>query len=216
MTASYTEADLADAAIAWTEIQPIYREAQAVSDRAGCRSILERFSSLRSVFFSAHIARKVLPIWDKYQPNDDSPKRAIEAAEMWLSDYNDCHRAADAAEAAIATEIAAAADAAIAAGINTCRLHDGPQSAVMPLAAAYARWRDAAHATAYAAAYAAYAAYAAAQRNCVGNAEHEAVRLATIVAGYAAMATSWDVVRRMLSEHVAEWVGEDWIASVVS
>ena len=103
-------------------------------------------------FIAADFAERVLHIYENKYPNDDRPKKAIEAARS---------RAAYVADAAAYAARAAAADAAAYAAAYAAAAD----------AAAYAAAADAAY-TAYAAAYAAraaaadaaYTAYAAAAR----------------------------------------------------
>ena len=90
-------------------------------------------------------AEYVLPIWEKYYPEDDRPRKAIEAAKAKDAAY-DAAYAADSAASDAASDAASAAAAAYAA--------------YYAARAAYAA--DAAHARAdYAASSAAYAADAA-------------------------------------------------------
>jgi hypothetical protein len=99
-----------------------------------------------SVAKAIFAARLVLKIFEKKYPNDDRPRKAIEAAEKWLKNPTEENRAA--ADAA-AYAAARAADAAAYAAARTAD--------VAACAAAYAA-ADAACAAAYAASYAAYAA----------------------------------------------------------
>ena len=97
-----------------------------------------------SVQLAVFLARQVLPIFEKKYPNNDRPRKSIEAAEAWIENPTEENRqkAIEARRSAYAAAYAAAAYAADAAY------------------AAYAG--DAAYAADAAAAYAAYAAAAAA------------------------------------------------------
>jgi len=112
------------------------------TDKLACEQIrlVERVGTLTreiAVTFAADCAARVLPIFEAEYPDDDRPRRAIEAARS--GDAN-----------------AAYADAAANAAAYAARAADAAR------AAAYAAY--AANAGAYAAAYAAYAgAYAAAR-----------------------------------------------------
>ena len=111
-------------------------------------AIVRLMSHKQKVKYALFAAEQVLDIFEKKYPEDDRPRKAIEAAKAWLK--NPCketaYAAANAADAA-ANAAYAAANAAYAAAY----------AAYVANAAAYA----AANA-AYAAAYAAYVANAAA------------------------------------------------------
>jgi hypothetical protein len=135
--------------------------------------------SLKLAIFAAE---QVLPIFEKYDPNDKRPRKAIEAAKKVLDKdirntsthaaraaaYADADAAADAARAAAyadadaAAARAAAADAAADAAARAAA--DAARAAAYAADAAYAAAyaADAARAAAYADAYAADAARAAA------------------------------------------------------
>jgi hypothetical protein len=99
---------------------------------------------LQNVKWSLLCASKVLSIFEKEYPNDDRPRKALEACEKYLNEpsASNAYYLADAANAAHVAAYAAYIDA-----VNTAH------------AAAYAAYVYAANA-AHAAAYAAHAAYA--------------------------------------------------------
>lgn len=70
--------------------------------------IVRLMDNVQKVKYACHAARLALPVYEKYQPGDDRPRKAIEAAESAAN-------AANAANAADATAAAAAAAAAYAA-----------------------------------------------------------------------------------------------------
>jgi hypothetical protein len=114
-------------------------ESNGVQDMLWCLRATEQDSKPVAVELAVLFAESVLPIFEAKFPDDDRPRKAIEAAQAYL-------RGEDAACAACAADAADAADAARAAYA----------AARAAYAAAYAA--DAARA----AAYAARAAYAAA------------------------------------------------------
>ena len=130
------------------------------------------------VAWAIYSAEQVLHIFEDKYPNDDRPRKAIEAAKAWLKHPSDAADAANAAHAA-----AYAANAANAANAADDAAHDAVRAAANAAhAAAYAaNAANAANAAANAAAYAdaAYAAVHAA-----------AVRVATNAAAYAARAAA--------------------------
>jgi hypothetical protein len=104
------------------------------------------------VRFAAICARAVLDVFERLQPGDDRPRRAIEAAEGWLAGRTD-HAAAAAADADYAAY--AAAYAARAAAADTDAAYAAAYAARAAAAdtdAAYAA--DAAYYAAHAASYA--------------------------------------------------------------
>jgi len=104
-----------------------------------------------SVALAIYVAELVIDIYEKKYPNDDRPRKAIEAAKKWL-------RKPSAAAAYAAHAAAYAAYAAHAAYAADAAAHAAYAAAYAADAAAHAA--DAAHA-AYAADAAAHAAYAA-------------------------------------------------------
>ena len=129
-----------------------------------------------SVLFSIYAARLVLRYFEEKYPNDDRPRKAIEAAELYINHPSDAAAyaacaaaAADAADAAAAYAAyaacadaadAAAARAADAADAAAARAADAADAACADAAAYAACAAAAADAACAAAAYAAYAACA--------------------------------------------------------
>ena len=101
----------------------------------------------QSVKIAIYTAEKVIDVFEKKYPNDDRPRKAIEAAKAWLKEPTGTNRAAAKAAAAAAAAAAANDDAAANAANDD--------------AAANAANDDAAANAAYAAVYAAAAANAA-------------------------------------------------------
>jgi hypothetical protein len=100
-------------------------------------------------------AEEVLPIFEKEYPDDDRPRKAIEAARAWLKNPSS-ENARVAAAARAAANAASAADAADAAYAAAYAAADAAASAAARAAAAYAA--AAANAASAAAANAASAA----------------------------------------------------------
>ena len=77
---------------------------------------LDTWTGKSARLFAADCAEHVLPIFEKKQPNDDRPRKAVEAARQFANGEIDRWAAAgDAADAAAEAAWAAAADAADAA-----------------------------------------------------------------------------------------------------
>ena len=104
---------------------------------------LDTWTEKSARLFAADCAEHVLPIFEKKQPNDDRPRKAVEAARQFASGEID-RRAWDAAW-----------DAARAAARDAARAATGDAAAAAAGAAAWAAARDAAGAAAWAAAWAA-------------------------------------------------------------
>ena len=69
----------------------------------------------QSVKIAIYTAEKVIDVFEKKYPNDDRPRKAIDAAKAWLKEPTETNRAANAADAANAAAYAAnAANAATA------------------------------------------------------------------------------------------------------
>ena len=140
--------------------------------------------------FSCDVAQDVLPIYENYKPNDDRPRKAIEAARAYALDPSDVNKK-NAADAASASAAAAAAYAANAAAY---------------VAAAAAAYVAAAYAAAYvadAAAAAAAAAYAAANAAYVADAASAAAAAAYAAANAAANAA---YARRAATAKYSNWL----------
>jgi hypothetical protein len=137
-------------------------EIVADTDKSACEQIrltrlVGTFTREIAVTFAADCAERVLPIFEARFPDDDRPRKAIEAARSSDAYANAAAYAANAA-AAYAANAAHAAHAAHAAGAYAA---DAAAYAAYAAAhAADAAYADA-NAAAYAAAHAAYAAYAA-------------------------------------------------------
>ena len=118
--------------------------------------IVRFMSNEQKVQYAIYAAEQVIDIYEKKYPDDDRPRKAIEAAKNYLKDKSLENKNAAYAAAAAAVDAAyAAVDAAYAAAA----------------AAAYAAYTAyaAAAAAAYAAVDAAYAAYAADARKDMQN-----------------------------------------------
>jgi len=93
-----------------------------LDDNDGTKSVWEKMRVVKaykwekqdSVLFAIYAARLVLDIFEKRYPNDDRPRKAIEAAEVYVKNPTEKNRAAAraAAGAARAAEAAGAAGAA--------------------------------------------------------------------------------------------------------
>jgi hypothetical protein len=111
-------------------------------------SIVRMMTHKQKVQFAIFAAEQALPIFEKKYPNDERPRKAIDAAKAWLKD-------ASAYAADAAANAAADADAAYVAADSAA------DAAAYAAATAYAAYA-AADSAAYAADAAANAAYAAA------------------------------------------------------
>ena len=137
------------------------------------------------VDISVRFAESVLPIFESKHPNDDRPRKAIEAAKAYIA--NPCKKTADAANASAASAAYAAYAAHAAHAADAADAADAAYDAAH--AAAHAAARAAARA-AYAAAYAAYAADAAAAYNAAYYAADAADAAANAAANAAADAAA--------------------------
>ena len=72
------------------------------------------------VRYAIFAAQQALPIFEKRRPNDDRPRKAIEAAQNWVEHQTEENRNA-ATSAADAADYADAADAADAASASAAR-----------------------------------------------------------------------------------------------
>jgi len=136
-------------------------------------TICKLLSTENRIKYAVYAAKQILHIYEKQYPNDDRPRKAINAAENYLN--NPCEENRIAAGYAANVAYATANAAAVTTAAVT--------------AAAYA-----AYATAYAAAYAtAYAADAAAYANAYANAAAAAyaAAYATYAATYATDAAAY-------------------------
>ena len=77
----------------------------------------------QSVKIAIYTAEKVIDVFEKKYPNDDRPRKAIEAAKAWLKEPTETNRAANAADAANAAAYAAA-NAAYAAAYAALAAND--------------------------------------------------------------------------------------------
>ena len=125
----------------------------------------------QKIIYAIYAAESVIKIYEDKYPNDDRPRKAIEAAKGYLKTKNSyaaaysAYAAADAAyAAAYAAYVADVAYAADAAAYSAYAAYAAYAAAYVADAAAYVAdaAADAADAAAYSAARAAYAAYAAA------------------------------------------------------
>jgi hypothetical protein len=135
--------------------QVIHQADKSVAEQARLVRKVETWNDKTLRLFAADCAERVLGLYEKQYPNDDRPRKAIQAARDFANglitkDAADAY-AATAAAAAYAATAAAAANAANAAYAAAAR------AAYAAANAAYAAASDAAYA-AYAAARAAYAA----------------------------------------------------------
>jgi hypothetical protein len=71
------------------------------------------FNKKQAVMYAVYSAEQVIKIYEKIYPNDDRPRKAIEAAKKYLK--NPCKRTKNACAAACAAAVAAAVAAARAA-----------------------------------------------------------------------------------------------------
>jgi len=137
--------------------------------------ILRKENNVRYAIFAAEL---VLHIYEKKYPNDDSPRKAIEAAKKYLNNSTyaaacsaACSAASDATYDAAYNACSAASDATYDAAYNAC------SAAYNACSAAYAAACSAAPASAAAAAAAAdaarHAAYAASAAVCYAAAKIE-------------------------------------------
>jgi hypothetical protein len=134
-----------------------------------------------SVAMAVFAAELVIDIYEKKYPNDERPRKAIEAAKIWLKNPSDKNADAHAAHAAYAAADAAAYAAAYAAD------------------AAYSAY-SAARAAAYAAAYAADAAAHAAANAAAHAAAHAAANAADAAAN--AAADTLDKIEAWIQERI--------------
>jgi hypothetical protein len=162
----------------------------------------------QKVQYAIFAAEQVIDIYEKKYPDDDRPRKAIEAAKNYLKDKslenkNAAYAAAyDAAYAAYAAAdayayaaaddaadaayvAAAAADAAYAAAAAAASYAYAAAAAAAYAADATADAADAAYVAAYAAAYAAYAATDAAYTAAADAADAAAYAAYTAAASYA-------------------------------
>ena len=152
-------------------------------DKLCCREVLihpalPHWTRETIVRFAADCAERVLPIFEAKYPNDDRPRKAVEAARSGDAQRA---RAASAAAAAYAAADAASAYAAYASAsaYAAYAAADAAASADAASAYAYAAYASASAYAAYAAAsaYAAYAAADAAER------KWQSERLAALLLG---------------------------------
>ena len=141
-------------AVQWAKQFKTINEAWQVCERGDWMMWLLKkrgISKEQSVTLAVKFAERVLPIFEQKYPKDKRPRKAINAARVWLKNPTEKNRIAAAAAAAAA----AAYDAAFAAAYTA-------------YTAAYAAYAaaDAAAYAAYTAAAAAYAASAAAYAEC--------------------------------------------------
>ena len=129
-----------------------------------------KWTKFDSVKLSIFAAKSVIDIYEKAYPNDDRPRKAIEAAENYLNNPNAYVAARAAAYAAAYVAARAAADAADDAYARAAVAADAAARAAR--AAAYAA-ADAAYA-----ADDAYAAYAAAYTVAAADDAYDAARAA--------------------------------------
>jgi hypothetical protein len=117
------------------------------------------FTKLEAVKYAIFAAEQVIGIFEKKYPNDNRPRKAIEAAKVWLKNPNEKNRNGAYAAAAADAYAAAAADAYAAAAADAYAADGAYDADAADAAAAAADAADAAAADA--AAYAAADAYAA-------------------------------------------------------
>jgi hypothetical protein len=149
----------------------------------------------QKVQYAIFAAEQVIDIYEKKYPNDDRPRKAIEAAKNYLKDKSLENKnaayttATDAAYAAYAAADAAAYAAAAADAAY--------------VAAAAADAADAAYVAAYAAAYAAYAAADAAYDAAAYTAD--AAAYAAYAAAAAAYAAAYAAVKKEMQNKILEY-----------
>jgi len=123
------------------------------------------FSRIERIKYTVYVAKQVLHIFEKEYPDDDRPRKAIEAAERCVKNDTEenRHAAYNAAYAAYATYTAtyAAANAAYDAYAAAYNAASAAYATYNAASAAYAAYD--AYAAAYNAASAAYATHAAAK-----------------------------------------------------
>jgi len=124
----------------------------------GIARLLPRPDQIRYAVFMAEL---VLPIFETERPNDDRPRKAVEAAKAVIENDSEENRKAAAAAYAAAAAAYAAADAAAYAAAAAANAYAAAAAAAADAVAAAAAAADAAAAAAYDA-YDAYAAAAAA------------------------------------------------------
>jgi len=157
----------------------------------------------QKVEFAIFAAEQVIAIFEKKYPNDDRPRRAIQAAKDWRANPSVANEEACvlARRAAAAAADAAAADAADAAAADAAA--DAYADAAAADAAAAAADAAACAAYAYAGACAAYAAYDAAY--AAYAAAYAAAYTAAHAAAYAdAAAAAYEKMWRVLGLKVIE------------
>ena len=116
-----------------------------------------------AALFAADCAERVLPLFEQQYPQDDRPRKAIEAARAWAHGELTTAASASAADAADAAyaAYAAASAAASAAAYASASAASASASASAASASASASAASAAYAASASAAYAAYAAASA-------------------------------------------------------
>jgi hypothetical protein len=179
-----TEADLADAAIAWAEAQQPFAAACTVTSFNTVKAILQIFDTKtkRIAAFATCVAREVLPFWES-KHTDNRVRHTIESAEAWLENPSQDH--------------AVAVSDAVNISHNAAFSYSRNYASNAALAAHFAARTVVVHAASI---------YREAWESAASLAANAAIR--------AAYADSWKLVQYMLSKHVNKWLAEDWIATV--
>lgn len=126
-------------------------ESNGLDDALWCLRATTEDSKSVSVSFSIFCAESVLPIWEKHYPNDDRPRKAIEAAKSGDAAYAASCAAYAAYTASRAADVADAARAAAhAANATRAPAYTAANDARAAYAAARAAAVDARAADAYA------------------------------------------------------------------
>ena len=114
---------------------------------------IETWDEKSARLFAADCAERVLPIYEKEYPNEDAPRKAIQAARDYANGKINKKQLAAARVAASAAASAAARDAASAAAWAATSAAAGATARVAAWAATRVAARDAAWAAAWAAAW---------------------------------------------------------------
>jgi hypothetical protein len=199
----------------WVKIGALYEaegrgEPQSDDGRKFCFAqarLLRKVGDLTTpvlVFWAADCAEHVLPVFETKYPEDDRPRKAIEAARAWVANPTDANRNASTYAAYNAHDAAYAANAAYNAAAYNAAAYNA-------FDAAYDVAYDAAYAAAYAANAATYAAYAAynAHTHAAAYATHAAhdAANAAYAAWDAARDAAWDAARDAAWDAEKAWQG---------
>ena len=172
--------------------------------------IVRLMNKKQKVQYAIFAAEQVIHIYEKKYPNDDRPRKAIEAAKNYLNNPSKKTKAAAAAAYAAAYAAAAYAAAAYAAAAAAYAADAAASAAdAAASAAAYAADADAAYAAADAAAAAAYAAdadAAASAAYAAAYAAYAADAYAAAAAADAVAADAYAAARKELKLKILDYV----------